>query len=167
MRSEAGRNGCEAVPLTTHQSVSVHKFSVQHQHLPVPHPCVLGILQTRMMQCAACSPAATNSPQTAAERPRHSYSFARASHWIWCTEHVLCQHDSSYQPRDFRYPCLHICSPAIPSYAPVRTGDSPFFSGEENLAPRRVCIFAFSQPTLCCVVSVTLHTHPLLFYTDL
>ncbi len=27
--------------------------------------------------------------------------------------------------------------------------------------------FAFSQPTLCRVVSVTSHTHPLLFYTDL
>ncbi len=49
----------------------------------------------------------------------------------------------------------------------LRTGDSPFFSEEENLAPRRVCIFAFSQLTLCHVVSVTSHSHPLLFHTDL
>ncbi len=168
MQSEASHNGHKAIPLTMHQSASVHKFSVQHWHLPTSHPHILCILQTHMMRCTARSPAAMNSLQTATEHPRHSYSFACVSPWIWCAKHVWCWHDSSSaMTRLLRFP-VHVYTPLLfPATRILRTGDSPFFSGEENLAPRRVCIFAFSQPTLCCVVSVTLHTHPLLFYTDL
>ncbi len=78
----------------------------------------------------------------------------------------------------------HTCirSPTVPSYALMRTGDSPFFSGEENLAPRLIRIFAFShlidklascppkpndliclyslRPNPCFVSSLFIHSRP-------
>ena len=41
---------------------------------------------------------------------------------------------------------MHIYAPPLPPVTYLRrTGDSPFFSGEENLAPRLICIFVFSH----------------------
>jgi len=59
---------------------------------------------------------------------------------------VRCWRDSSSATR--RLPILPACIYAPPPFLVtrlLRTGDSPFFSGEENLAPRLIRIFALSH----------------------